>query len=78
MENLRISLTAARVNANLTQLELAELLGVHRTTVHNWENGKTSPDSSQLRKIGELSHIPTDYIFLPETLLKVENESKAG
>lgn len=72
MQNLHISLAAARVNANLTQAEMAIKLGVHRTTVYNWENGKTSPDSAQLKKIGELSHIPTDYIFLPDTLPKVD------
>lgn len=62
----RISLEAARVNANLTQEKLAKILGVSKTTVCNWENGLTEPSLSQLRKISELSGIPMDFIFVPD------------
>lgn len=62
----RISLEAARVNANLTQAKLAKILGVSKTTVCNWENGLTEPSLSQLRKISELSGIPMDFIFVPD------------
>lgn len=72
MERFQINLTAARVNANLTQLEMAKQLKVDRSTIHSWEKGRTSPTLPQLRKISELSHIPMDYIFLPDTLPKVE------
>lgn len=61
-----ISLEAARVNAKLTQVELAEELGVSPTTVCNWETGKSEPTLSQLRKISTLSGIPMDFIFVPE------------
>lgn len=37
MDNL---ITAARDRLNLGQAELADMLGVHRTTVTRWENGK--------------------------------------
>lgn len=36
----KISLEAARVNAGLTQKELAEKLGVSNTTIVNWEKRK--------------------------------------
>ncbi|MBS6264092.1 MAG: helix-turn-helix transcriptional regulator [Clostridium sp.] len=62
----QISLEAARVNAGLTQKELAEILGVSNVTVVNWEKGVTEPSASQLRKISELSKIPLDFIFVPE------------
>lgn len=62
----RISLEAARVNAKLTQKELAELLGVSNVTIVNWEKGKSEPSAAQLRKISELSGIPMDFIFIPE------------
>lgn len=61
----KISLAAARVNAKLTQKELAEVLGVSNTTIVNWEKGNSEPDLTQLRKISELSGIPLDFIFLP-------------
>ena len=62
----RISLEAARVNAKLTQKELAEILGISNVTVVNWEKGITEPSASQLRKISELSGIPLDFIFVPD------------
>ncbi len=62
----RISLEAARVNAKLTMDELAKILGVSKTTIYNWENGKSEPTLSQLRKISELSGIPMDFIFVPD------------
>ena len=60
----KISLEAARVNAKLTQKELAEILGVSNATIVNWEKGNSEPNLTQLRKISELSGIPLDFIFL--------------
>lgn len=37
MEN-KLTLKAARVNAGLTQKELAKLMGKSETTIINWEN----------------------------------------
>lgn len=62
----RISLEAARVNAGLTQKELAEELGISNVTVVNWEKGVTEPTLSQLRKISQLSGIPMDFIYVPD------------
>lgn len=57
-----ITLKAARVNAGLTQKELAKELGVTNTTINSWENGDTEPSLSQLREISRLSGIPMDFI----------------
>lgn len=62
---IRISLAAARVNARMTQQELAKALNVSKVTVCNWENGKTEPSLSQLILISKLSGIPMDNIFVP-------------
>lgn len=62
----RISLEAARINAKLTQRQLAEILDISVGTVNNWERGKSEPSLSQLRKISELSGIPMDFIFVPD------------
>lgn len=63
---LRISLEAARVNAKLTQKELAKELGISNVTVINWEKGVSEPTLSQLRKISQLSGIPMDFIYVPD------------
>lgn len=67
-----ITLAAARVNANLTQEDVANALGVSKGTIINWEKGRISPKYSQMVKLCEIYNMPLDYIFLPDTLLKVE------
>lgn len=68
----RISLKAARVNANMEQKEWAKILGVSTATVINWEKGNTEPTLSQLRKMSELSGIPMDFIFVPDKFNLIE------
>ena len=62
METIRISLAAARVNAKLTQKEVAKAMGVTNNTIINWEKYKTSPTVQQGMKLCELYHIPSDMI----------------
>lgn len=50
---VKISLAAARVNAGLTQKELAEKCGVSESTIINWESGKSLPN---MRKLNTLEH----------------------
>lgn len=59
----RISLKAARVNAGLSQQKAAQLLGISRATLQNYETGDTVPDILLSRKIEEVYCYPTDYIF---------------
>lgn len=65
MQSIKISIAACRVNANLSQKEMAEKLDVSTATVGNWEAGKSEPPVSKLRAISELSGIPMDFIFVP-------------
>lgn len=68
IEQVRISLAAARVNAGYTQDEVSQILHVSRTTIVNWEKGKSEPKTSQARQLSELYKIPYDaIIFLPST-----------
>lgn len=63
-DNVEISLKAARVNAELSQIELAEKLSVSANTVAAWENGTSEPNWSQLKTISTLSKIPMDIIYV--------------
>lgn len=63
--DLQISLAAARVNAGLTQEEVAKKMGVTKNTVVAWEKGSSEPKISQARKLSEIYGIPLNYIFLP-------------
>ena len=63
---LQISLAAARVNAGLTQEDVARELRVSKQTVVDWEKGKSEPKITQGRKLSSLYNMPLDYIiFLP-------------
>jgi DNA-binding XRE family transcriptional regulator len=63
MDKLQISLAAARVNAKMTQDDVAKALKVSKNTVVNWENNKSEPNISQGRALSDLFKIPLDNIF---------------
>lgn len=60
---LRISLAAARVNANLTQSEVAKALNVSNRTIIDWEKGRTEPKISEAYKLSSLYNVCIDNIF---------------
>lgn len=64
-EKLQISLAAARVNAGMTQDEVAERMHVSKQTVVNWEKGRVIPKFAQLKTYCDIVGIPEDNIFLP-------------
>ena len=45
-----------RKKAKLSQIELAELCGVHQTAVSQWEKGRTNPDTDMLIALSEIFH----------------------
>ncbi len=59
----RITLKAARVNADLSQQEAAKRLGISKATLQNYEAGNTVPDILMSRKIEDVYGFPIDYIF---------------
>lgn len=65
MKKLQISLAAARVNARLTQQDVAKKMHVSKQTIVNWEKGKAEPSISQARSLSDLYEIELDNIFLP-------------
>ena len=63
LETLQISLAAARVNAELTQKDVAKLMEVDRSTIRRWEKGEKIPDYDKSKKLSEIYGIPLDNIF---------------
>ena len=51
---MKITLKAARVRVGLTQAQAAEKLSVDRTTMVNWESGKTSPTLDNAQRMCRL------------------------
>ncbi len=66
MEKLQITLAAARVNAGMTQDDVAKRLQVSKQTIINWEKGRTIPGLPEMNMISQIYGIPMDNIFLPK------------
>ena len=62
----KITLKAARVNAELTLDEAAEIMGKSKQMIVNWENGKADIRYSDLLKLSEIYEMPIEYIRIPE------------
>ena len=61
----KITLEAARVNTGLTQAELADKMGVSRSTVIDWESGKREMKTAYLYMFCRLTGFSEDDILLP-------------
>lgn len=76
MEKLQISLAAARVNAELTQSQVAEIMNVDRSTIRRWEKSEKIPNYDEIKKLSKVYDIPIDCIFFGKrTRLKREKET---
>jgi len=60
INELKISLAAARVNAELSQREVAAALKIGKQTILNWEKGKVAIPAFQLERLAELYQIPIE------------------
>jgi DNA-binding transcriptional regulator YiaG len=65
LNKLKIRLSAVRVNAGLSQQDIADKMGVSRITVGNWESGKAKMKEAELRMFADICNFPRENIFLP-------------
>lgn len=52
-----------RVASNLSQVDLAQSLGVSKQCVSNWENDYIQPSIAMLIKIAEFFKVTTDFLL---------------
>ncbi len=64
MTEYKISMSAARVNAKMTQEEVAKKMQVTKQTIVNWERGRIIPKPAQFKMFCDIVGAPTDKIFL--------------
>jgi len=60
-------LAAARVNAELSQREVAKMLKVGQQTILNWEKGKEAIPAFQLERLSEIYKIPIENIRIKKS-----------
>lgn len=56
-------LKEARKNAKITQADLADRIGVHRSTVANYELGRRKPSLTELKAIAKILHVDVNFIL---------------
>lgn len=77
MSNFPNILKQLRVQASMTQKELAEKLHVSQNAVFNWENGKREPGLDMIEKIAKLFMVKPSYLLGYETeFIKPQNSLK--
>lgn len=52
-----------RLDNNLLQSDLADILNVGQGTISNWENGRTEPDQESLKLIAQHFNVSLDYLL---------------
>ena len=52
-----------RIERGLSQVDLAEKLGVSKQSISNWENDNIQPSIEMLLKISRVFSVSTDYLL---------------
>lgn len=65
MADFKISLAAARVNANMTQEDAAAAIKASKSSILKWETGKTPITFEKLAELASVYGVPVDYIRVP-------------
>lgn len=71
---MKVSLKAARVNAELTRKEVVKYLGFSIDTLKSIENGKREVKITELYILCDLYNCTIDDIFLPFNFAKSEKK----
>ncbi|MGM7635670.1 helix-turn-helix transcriptional regulator [Bacillus sp. Hm123] len=61
----QFSLDALRINAGMTQQDVADRLGVSRQTVIAWENGRVKPKELVIYALAKLYNVDLGSIRVP-------------
>lgn len=79
MDQKRIGafIAQCRKEKNLTQMQLAELLGITKQAISKWENGKGMPDVSLLQPLCDILDISLNELFSGERISREEYKKKA-
>ncbi|HPJ03285.1 MAG TPA: helix-turn-helix transcriptional regulator [Candidatus Limiplasma sp.] len=60
MQHVAKTISNLRKQSNLTQMELADKLGISFQAVSNWERGQTMPDIAKLSELSEIFGVSID------------------
>ena len=63
MNMIKDMIKELRLERNLTQPQLAKMVGVAKSTISYWENGINEPKASYIIKLAEVFGVTTDYLL---------------
>lgn len=63
MTNLGEKIKTARKAQRITQQALADRLGVHRSTIANYELERRRPSLSELKEVARILHVDVNYLL---------------
>lgn len=73
-------LTSRREALGISQSELARRVGINRSSIFNWENGKSQPNQKNLRLIAEILGVTTEFFEseheIVELFLQLDEKSQ--
>ena len=70
------TLKATMKKKKITQSELAEHLGIDRSSVSNWWRGQNTPTLEMFVDIAEYLEVSTDYLLLGGDEDEIQDKSK--
>lgn len=78
MDQIKIGkfIAERRKEKKLTQIKLAEMLGITDRAISKWENGKAMPDSSIMLELCEILGITVNELLSGELIMKNEYNEK--
>lgn len=65
-----MSIKALRESKNMTQAELAELVGINRTTISMWETNNSMPRADKLIQLANILGCTVDELLREEETFK--------
>ena len=75
---IEMKLKDARIQAGLTQEQVAEKIMVSRQTISNWENGKSLPNIVSIMNLSNLYQISIDELLKGDKRMKEKIEKDAN
>ena len=61
----KLTMKALRVNAGLSQREVAKAIGITPGTLCRWERGQSAPPFDKVLALAELYHCSADNFLMP-------------
>ena len=78
MERIGLQIMRARKKKGMTQMELADRMGISFQAVSNWERGQSCPDIARLFELSELFDVSIDELLGNPRAVKIATEVMDG